>query len=209
MKLEKSHYWKAFVEIEASNIAFSTATIVHRKGMRIDSIEVASHQSWLDDNNILFDSGKRMKGWVKEQIKTMKPSLADKLRYSLSGNSIEGNNLLVFGRVPISTLDELEGLAEFEGDVECKKPDKFKKYPFKNTFVGENKQYVNNYYYLLPKEVHLKAELFCWTKDFSHKDCKAILETFGSGMGVGDMHSQGFGKFKLLNFNVIQEGDIL
>ena len=195
MKLEKSHYWKALVEIEASNIAFSTAIIVHRKGMRIDSIEVASHQSWLNDNNILFDNGKRMKGWVKEQVKTMKPSLSDKLRYSLSGNSINGGNL-VFGRVPVA-------------DVECKKPDKFKTFPFKNTFVGENKQYVNNYYYLLPKEIHLKAELFCWTKDFSHKDCKAILETFGSGMGVGDMHSQGFGKFKLLNFNVIQEGDVL
>jgi len=208
MKLEKSHYWKALVEIEASNIAFSTAIVVHRKGMRIDSIEVATHQSWLKDNNILFDSGKRMKGWIKEQIKTMKPSLADKLRYSLSGNSIDGKNT-IFGHVPIATLDDIEGLQEFEGDVECKKPDTFKMYPFKNTFVGENKQYVNNYYYLLPKNVHLKAEIFCWTKDFSHKDGKAILETFGSGMGIGDMHSQGFGKFKLLNFNVIQEGDVL
>jgi len=104
---------------------------VHRKGMRIDSIEVAAHQSWLKDN-ILFDSGKRMKGWIKEQIKTMKPSLADKLRYSLSGNSIDGKNT-IFGHVPIATLDDIEGLQEFEGDVECKKPDKFKMYPFKNT----------------------------------------------------------------------------
>lgn len=208
MKLEKSHYWKALVEIEASNIAFSTAIVVHRKGMRIDSIEVAEHQSWLRDSNILFDSGKRLKGWVKEQIKTMKPSLADKLRYSLSGNSVDSNNT-IFGYVPVAALDDVEGLEEFEGDVECKKPDNFKKFPFKNTFVGENKQYVNNYYYTLPKKVHLKAELFCWTKDFSHKDCKAILETFGSGMGIGDMHSQGYGKFTLLNFNVTQEGDVL
>jgi hypothetical protein len=208
MKLEKSHYWKASVEIEASNIAFATAVIVHRKGMRIDSIEIAEHQSWLKDSNILFDSGKRIKGWIKEQVKTMKPSLADKLRYSLSGNSINDNNI-IFGHVPIGTLDDIGGLQEFESDVECKKPDKFETYPFKNTFVGENKQYVNNYYYTLPKQAHLKSEIFCWTKDFSHKDCKTILETFGSGMGIGDMHSQGFGKFKLLNFNVIQEGDIL
>lgn len=208
MKLEKSHYWKAIVEIEASNIAFSTAILVHRKGMRIDSIEIVEHQSWLKDRNIFIDSGKRIKGWVKEQVRTMKPSLADKLRYSLSGNSIDGNNT-IFGYVSIATLDDIDGLDEFEGDVECRKPKNFNKYPFKNTFVGENKQYVNNYYYTLPKKVNLKAELFCWTKDFSHKDCKAIIETFGSGMGIGDMHSQGYGKFKLLNFNVTQEGDVL
>lgn len=208
MKLEKSHYWKASVEIEASNIAFSTAIVVHRKGLRIDSIEVAEHQSWLRDSNILFDSGKRIKGWLKEQIKTMKPSMSDKLRYSLSGNSIDSKNT-IFGCVPIAKLADLEGLEKFEGDVECKKPDKYKKFPFKNTFVGENKQYVNNYYYTLPKTAKLEAEIFCWTKDFSHKDCKAILETFGSGMGIGDMHSQGYGKFTLLNFNVIKEGDVL
>ncbi len=41
MKLEKSHYWKAVVEIEANNIAFSTVVNIHRKGMRIDHTELA------------------------------------------------------------------------------------------------------------------------------------------------------------------------
>ena len=55
MKLEKSHYWKAVVEIEANNIAFATVVNVHRKGMRIDFVEVAKHQSWLNGSDILFD----------------------------------------------------------------------------------------------------------------------------------------------------------
>lgn len=208
MKLEKSHYWKAIVEIEASNIAFSTVVGIHRKGMRIDYTEVAKEQSWLRGWDIVFDVGKRLKGWIKEQAKTMKPSLADKLRYSLSGNSIDGDKT-VFGFIKIAKLDELVGLLVSDGQEECKKPDKFKFYPYRNVFVGENKKYVNSYYYLLPKPVKLKAELFCWTKDFTHADCKSMLEIFGTGMGIGDQHSQGYGKFKLIDFKVTQEGDLL
>ncbi len=208
MKLEKSHYWKAVVEIEANNIAFSTVVNTHRKGMRVDHTELAKDQSWLDNDKVVFDIGKRLKGWVKEQARTMKPSLADKLRYSLAGNSMI-NDEIVFGPIIIGTIDELSGLTESEGDVECKKPDKFKLYPFRNVFVGENKNYVNSYHYTLPKKVRLKAELFCWTKDFNPTDCKQMFEVFGSGMGLGDQHSQGFGKFKLIEFKVIAEGDIL
>lgn len=209
MKLEKSHYWKTNVEIEANNIAFATMVNIFRKGMRIDHIEVANNQSWLGKNNeVLFDIGKRLKGWIKEQARTMKPSLADKLRYSLSGNSIVGDKT-VFGQIPIATLDDLDGLNEADSDTEFKKPDKFKLYPFRSVFVGENKNYVNSYSYILPKQIKMKGELFCWTKDFTPNDCKQILEVFGSGMGIGDHHSQGYGKFRLLDFKVIQEGDIL
>lgn len=103
------HYWKALVEIEANNIAFATAITVHRKGMRIESLEVANHQSWLNGSDVLFDAGKRLKGWIKEQAKTMKPSLADKLRYSLSGNSVDGDKT-VFGHIVVGTLEDLVGL---------------------------------------------------------------------------------------------------
>lgn len=208
MKLEKSHYWKASVEIKANNIAFATVVNVHRKGNRIDYTEIAKDQSWLKDNNVLFDTGKRLKGWIKEQARTMKPSLADKLRYSLSGNSIDSDKIS-FGYIKIATLDDLDGLTESDGQEECKKPDKYKFYPYRNVFVGENKKYVNSYYYLLPKSVTLKGEIFCWTKDFTPKDCEAMLKTFGTGMGIGDHHSQGFGKFELVKFEVKEEGDIL
>lgn len=208
-KLEKSHYWKAVAEIQATNIAFSTYISVHRKGMRVDSVELVSSQSWLKDTDIMFDVGKRMKGWIKEQVKTMKPSLGDKLRFSLAANSISLENKVIFGQVKIGDIKELSGLSKAPTEEEFKKPDMFTTYPFKNVFVGENKRYVNSYYYILPKDVKLKAELFCWTKDFTPKDCKAMLETFGSGIGIGDLHTQGYGKFQLLNFEVISEGDIL
>jgi len=204
VKLDKSHYWKANVKVKAKNIAFTATQKIHRKGMRIDKIEIVKEQSWLNENNIIFDVGKRIKGWTKEQARTMKPSLADKLRYSFSGNSIP-----TYGYIPISTVDRLSGLSEPIADIEFTKSDILPVYPFKNVFVGENGNYVNQYYYTVPDELELQCEVFCWTKDFAPTDCKAMLDTFGTGMGLGDLHSQGFGKFTLSSFEITEEGDIL
>lgn len=208
VKLEKSHYWKAKIELEVQNLAFSSVINKTRKGMRIDSLELSPHQSWIKNDDIIFDIGKRVKGWIKEQIKTIKPSLAEKLKYSFTGNSILNNNV-VFGHIPIAKINQLSGLEVPEDDILFKLPATFKLYPFRNVFVGENKNYVNQYYYLLETPIKLSTEVFCWTKDFTPDDFKNMLAVFGAGMGIGDLHSQGYGKFKLISFEKTEEKDFL
>ena len=65
--------WEALAKIHLEKLAFAASYIEEGEGSKTIRKIVAT--DWLQDNNILFDTGKRLQGWLKERAATLGGSL--------------------------------------------------------------------------------------------------------------------------------------
>lgn len=147
----------------------------------------------------MFDVGKKFRGWIKEQARTVKPSAYEAIQYGFKSFSLP-----TAGEVAIASAEEIVGTDTF--------PEKFKAdyevlkgmpYPYMETImIKDNKSTRStfSFYYLLPKAVKVKVRMFCFARNISPEVVQDLMEKLGPYTGLGDRHSQGHGTFKLLKF---------
>jgi len=132
---------------------------------------------WLsrDDNKtIVIDVGKKVKGWMKEQMKTVKPSMVARLQYGMVCKSIP------IGFVPVGVIKdvatsnswasfqhvedyELNGLPEPEAEY----------------LMNDAGKQVTSIYYVLPGPVDVEVEIQVFANGVNPDAVKNWLETLG------------------------------
>lgn len=188
MKSKPIFFWKAEVEIETESLGIKTYTYKGKEAKRETEIIDRAHQSWIKDDNIVLDVGKRLKGWFKECEKSTRDL---QLQY---GISISGETI-----IPIYKLKGIE--YNPEPDRLVVKDDL--PFPFQEAFSSDKGQYVISYYYEIQEPIIHKVTIHSMARKFPHESAKQMLELMGQIVGVGDGHgARGTGKFKLLKFEV-------
>lgn len=189
-------YWEAEAELEVSNIAFTVPYDERREGSR--TIRTFK-PTFIKDGNVMFDVGKKLRGWVKEQVRTVKPSAFEAVQYGFKAFSLPNA-----GEVPIAEAGELVGDDNF--------PEKFRSqyevpngfsYPFMETIILKDSKSIKStfsFYYLLPKTVKLKVNLFCFARNITPEVIEDLMQKLGGYTGLGDRHAHGYGNFRLINF---------
>lgn len=148
----------------------------------------------------MFDVGKKFRGWMKEQVRTVKPSAYEGIQYGFKSFSLPQP-----GEIPIATAKDIVGTDDF--------PEKFKNdyevpdgmpYPYMETILVKETKVTRStfaFYYLLPKTVKAKIRIFCFARNITPEVVQDLMERLGPNTGLGDRHSQGQGTFKLISFN--------
>lgn len=154
---------------------------------------------FIKDGQVVFDAGKKFRGWIKEQARTIKPSAYEAIQYGFKSFSLPQA-----GEVPIAKAEEIVGADDF--------PEKFKDsyelakdmpYPFMETIMIKEAKTTRStfaFHYLLPKAVKVKIKIFCFARNVSPEVVQDMMEKLGPYTGLGDRHSQGQGTFKLVSF---------
>jgi hypothetical protein len=206
-KVEARIRWDAEVELQIENMALAAQYI--EKGHGSENKRYLTATDWLDQDGktIVLDVGKRLKGWLKEVVKTMKPTMADRVNYGLAVKSLPTP-----GYVPVASIDQiraskswktfqhkdkyvLNGLPEPEVEVIVTKDPK--------------KPSIFALHYVLEKPVTTKAVIYCLgATGFRPDAVKGWLETLGPLKGLGDLHNSGFGYFTVKDFKVVNEVEL-
>jgi hypothetical protein len=189
-------YWEAEVELEISNVAFTIPYDERRVGSR--AIRTFKPRC-IKDGKVLFDVGKKLRGWIKEQVRTVKPSAFEAVQYGFKAFSLPEA-----GEVPIADAKELIGDDDF--------PEKFRSeyevpnglpYPFMETIMIKDSKSIKStfsFYYVLPKAVRVKAKLFCFARNITPEVVKDLMDKLGGYTGLGDRHAHGYGNFRVISF---------
>lgn len=204
------YFWEADVKIKIEKqpgLGFSVQTKRKKEKIKGSSYWEFDISEWINGEKIVFDTGKRLRGWFKSNAKTIRPSLADSLQYGLRCLSKPHP-----GFVEIADISELEGM-NTEPDAELQReyrlpPNSNLPYPKKDSFVtgtGKDMRSVFSFYYVLPKEVELDVKIISFARNFTPEMAKWMLEKLGSVQGIGDRYSNGFGLFSLVDFKAEKE----
>ncbi len=211
VKKAVQYFWSADIEIKtlkAPGLAFSVQTdSAKRKGRKVSIFRM----DWLRGEDVVFDAGARLRGWLKMQSKTIRPSLGDIINYGVRTISLPTPGFQVIAKAkeltgwnkPPADLQEDYMLPEYlNGNIP---------YPIKEAFsVGEGgkKRAIFAFHYVLEKEVTLKATLYSFARGFTPDSAKWMLENLGHVVGVGDRYSRGFGLFELVSFEEKENEEI-
>lgn len=195
-KAKVNEYWEADVEVEISNLAFAVDYDERKVGARkIRAFKLG----FVKNGEVMFDVGKKIRGWIKEQARTIKPSAYEAIQYGFKSFTLPEQ-----GEMAIAKAEDLVGTDDF--------PDKFKNdyevpkgfpYPFMETIIikeGKTTRSTFAFYYLLPKSVKAKLRIFCFARNITPEVVEDLMQKIGPYAGLGDRHSQGHGTFKLLSF---------
>ena len=193
-KLKPIFFWKANVEIEVKNMGIKAYTYRGKEGKRDIDIIDKVHQSWIKEDNIFIDSGKRLKGWLKECEKSTRDL---QLQYGISIN----------GETKI-TLDKLKGI-QYNPDENRLVINDELPFPFQEAFSSDKGQYVISYYYEIQEPIIHKVTINSMARKFPSDTAKEMLQLMGNVVGIGDGHSaRGTGKFELINFEVTENKEL-
>jgi len=195
-KAKVNEFWEGEAELEIQNIAFmipyDERTVGARKIRKF-------RPEFIKNGQVTFDAGKKFRGWIKEQARTIKPSAYEAIQYGFKSFSLPEA-----GEISIAKPEELIGTDDF--------PEKFKDeyevpdgmpYPFLETIMVKEAKATRctfAFYYLLPKAVRVKIKIFCFARNITPEVVQDMMEKLGPYTGLGDRHSQGQGTFKLINF---------
>ncbi len=194
VKSKPIFFWKANVEIEVKNMGIKAYTYRGKEGKRDIDIIDKVHQSWIEEDNITIDSGKRLKGWFKECEKSTRDL---QLQY---GISINGET-----KIPIS---KLKGILYNPDEDRLVVKDGLP-FPFQEAFSSDKGQYVISYYYEIQEHIIHKVTINSMARKFPSDTAKEMLQLMGNVIGIGDGHSaRGTGKFKLVGFDVIESKEL-
>lgn len=202
------YFWEADAKIrilESPGLAFSVQTKRKKDQKSGGTFFEFVLDEWMNGDNIYLDVGKRLRGWFKQQAKTVRPSLADSLQYGLRCLSKPNP-----GFIKVGSVGELEGMSS-EPDEDLARNYRLPEsmngnlpYPVKDTFVtgtGKDMRSVFSFMYILPKPVELEVRLISFARNFTPEMAKWMLEKLGRVQGIGDKFSQGYGIFELVEFN--------
>lgn len=194
VKSKPVFFWKANVEIETKDISIKAYTYRGKEAKRDIDIVDKAHQSWINRDNIVIESGRRLKGWFKECEKSTRDL---QLQY---GISINGET-----KIP---LYNLRGLPYNPDEDRLVVKDDLP-FPFQEAFCSDKGQYVVSYYYEIQEPIIHKVTINSMARKFPSETAKEMLQLMGSVVGIGDGHSaRETGKFKLLSFEVTDSKEL-
>jgi len=198
--------WHVETELEIERLALSVQYIEKGQGSKLRRCLVPT--DWLaeDKKTIVWNAGKRLKGWLKETVATMKPSWRDKIQYGVVCKSLPNA-----GYNPIATISDiapsrtwqtfqrkdeydLNGLPEPEVEV----------------IITERGQSIFAMHYVLAKPVKVGVTIYGFAQGIHWQTIKEWMQKLGEIRGLGDKHSssEGYGTFKVLKFKKIKEEEI-
>ncbi len=210
-KATPQYFWEAEAKIKilaTPGLSFAVRTKERKEAIKGTKFYQFDFEEWLNGNEkVVFDAGKRLRGWFKTTAKTVRPSLGDTLQYGLRVLTKP-----TIGKIEIADAKELAGMQN-EPDVELAKgyrlPEKSTlPYPKKEAFVtgsGKDMRSVFSFSYNLPKEIELEIKIISFARNFTPEMAKWMLEKFGHVQGIGDRYSNGFGLFELVSFESTTE----
>lgn len=210
-KATPQYFWEAEAKIKilaTPGLAFAVQTKERKEAIKGTKFYEFDFSEWINGNEkVVFDAGKRLRGWFKTTAKTVRPSLGDTLQYGLRVLTKP-----TIGKIEIADTKELAGMQN-EPDVELAKgyrlPEKSAlPYPKKEAFVtgsGKDMRSVFSFSYNLPKEIELEVKIISFARNFTPEMAKWMLDKFGRVQGIGDRYSNGFGLFELVSFESTTE----
>lgn len=195
------YFWQADVTIECHNLAFSLEAIDEGRGANKKRIFSAS---WVRDGKVYIDPSKRLGGWLKKQMPLLRSSYAQQIQAVKVFPSDSKQY------IPICSLSDLKG-----GDIAI--PDTNKEFlgelPIQPLWqriqvpkeTGTGTRSTTTYWYEYSHSVQLSVKIISFARNISPEIIKEALDKLGSATGIGDKHSQGYGRFKLISFKHTQE----
>lgn len=210
-KATPQFFWEAEAEIKilaTPGLAFAVQSKERKEAIKGTKFYEFDFGEWLNgDSKVVFDIGKRLRGWFKTTAKTVRPSLGDTLQYGLRCLSMP-----TIGAIEIADKKELEGM-KGEPDVDLAKgyrlpQDMDLSYPKKEVFVtgsGKEMRSVFSFHYVLPVEKELQVKIISFARNFTPEAAQWMLGKFGKVQGVGDRYAQGYGLFELVSFEAKSE----
>jgi len=198
-------FWRAEVELKIERLALSVQYIEKGKGSRKKRYLVPT--DWLADDGetIIFDVGERLKGWLKEQVATMKSSWKDRVQYGVVCKSLPNP-----GYVPIAKLEDIAPSRNWNS-FQHKDEYELNGLPEPNVeLVVTDRGSIFALHYVLNKPVTVKAEIYSFAQGITPENVEEWLRVLGRVKGLGDMHnsSAGYGTFEVKSFKVIEEKEL-
>lgn len=205
-RVTSGNMWSAEVELEIERLALNVQYVEHGRGSAKKRCLVSTDWLDADGETILFDVGKRLKGWLKEQVATMKPSWRDKIQYGIVCKSLPKP-----GYTPIAKIKNI-GPSKNWANFQHKEEYNLGNLPEPNVEViqTEDGRSVFSLHYVLNRAIIVKAAIYCFAQGINSESVKEWLETLGQIKGLGDMHSSAssYGTFTVKSFKVTQEKEI-
>lgn len=210
-KATPQYFWEAEAKIKVlatPGLAFAVQTKERKEAIKGSKYYEFDTSEFLNGNGkLIFDVGKRLRGWFKATAKTVRPSLGDTLQYGLRCLSVP-----TVGPIEIVDMKELKGM-KGEPDEDLAKSYRLPQgsdlpYPKKEAFVtgsGKDMRSVFSFHYILPVEKELSAKIISFARNFTPEMAKWMLSKFGLVQGLGDRYSQGYGLFELVKFEAKSE----
>ena len=204
-KVTSRQKWKAEVELEVSRPALSVQYIEKGAGSKKKRYLVPT--DWLDpDGNIVWDVGKKLKGWLKEQVATMKTSWKDRIQYGIVCKSLPEP-----GYVPIAKLEDISPSRNWHTFSKTDQYD-LNDLPEPNVELirTEKGMTIFAFHYVISKLIIVKAVIYGFAYGVTPEVVEGWLRDLGDIKGLGDMHnsSAGYGCFQLKEFKLLEEKEI-
>lgn len=194
------YFWEADVEIETEDLAFSPQTQNEGRGALAKRIFIAD---WLKDGKVWFNPSKRLGGWLKAQLSLVRSTYANQMT-AVKVFPIDGASEYM----PIADVEELIGGSNplpFTYQLPKGLPIPFWVYINVPQERGVGTRVAPTYWYELKKSVKHQVRIVSFARGISFEIVREALDKLGKAIGIGDKHSVGKGRFRLLKFEAKQE----
>ena len=194
------YFWEADVVVETRNLAFSPQTVKEGRGA-LEKLII--NADWLRDGKVWFNPSKRLGGWLKSQLPLARSTYASQIA-AVKVFPPEGDGEYV----PVCDVSELVG-----GDIPVVGnhqiaeglPNPFWAYIQVPQERGAGTRTAPTYWYNLDKPVRHHVKMISFARGITPDIMKEALSRLGVATGIGDKHSVGKGRFKLVSFEAKQE----
>lgn len=205
-KVTARNMWHAEVELEVERIALSVQYDERGKGSVKKRYLVPTDWLDVDKKTIMFDAGKRLKGWLKEQVATMKTSWKDRIQYGVVCKSLP-----TAGYIPIASLEDIAPARNWHTFPHREDYD-LNGLPEPNVEVvltAEGRS-IFALHYVLKKPVTVKVAIYSFAYGVRTEIVEEWLKVLGVVKGLGDMHnsSAGYGTFTIKSFKMAEEKEL-
>jgi len=194
------YFWEADVVVETVNLAFSPQTSDEGRGAMAKRIFAAD---WLRDGKVWFSPSKRLGGWLKSQLPLARSTYANQIAavkvFPPDGDGeyvpVCDASELVGGINPLTITHQLpDGL-----------PCPFWAYINVPQERGVGTRVAPTYWYELRRSAQHHVKIISFARGITPEVVKEALNRLGVATGIGDKHSVGKGRFKLVSFEAKQE----
>jgi hypothetical protein len=195
--------WRAEVELEIERLALAVQYV--EKGSGSKKKRYLTPTDWLDGDQIVLDVGKRLKGWLKEQVMTMKTSWRDKIQYGVVCKSLPQA-----GYVPIAELKDIAPSRNWDS-FQYKDEYDLNGLPKPNVeVIITDRGSIFALHYVLNKPITVKSAIYCFAHGVNSESVEEWLRSLGQVKGLGDLHnsSAGYGTFKVNSFKLVEEEEL-
>lgn len=205
-KVTARSMWYAEAELEIERLALSCQYVEKGSGSKQKRCLVAT--DWLGDDKetIVWDIGKRLKGWLKEQVMTMKTTWKEKVQYGMVCKSLPKT-----GYIPIS---KLEGIAPPRNWASFQHKEEYDlnglPEPNVEVILTEQGRSIFAFHYILKNPIMVKVAIYCFASGIRPEVVEEWMRTLGKVKGLGDLHnsSAGYGCFEVKGFKLVEEKEL-